>query len=190
MKDTYLIQRLNPPSGWDSFQFVGGRNSFDKKICNFIESLFSFDYMGAAEFEGGAVQAIFKLIAERSKKDHLELFELEIDRDCIHTWRLWKRIHGRTKIWIVCHKTMRSEVVRRVLSVIYNEDDSNSNDLKRRFGFGESLAIEVGWNRKLIGGLEIDNGFLISSSKEMAQGFLQIFDQLQKENGDVVAVAG
>ena len=66
MKRTYLIQRLEKPRTLkiagvelkdNPFSFGGGlRNGgLSKDATDLLRPLFSFDYMGAAEFEFGAV---------------------------------------------------------------------------------------------------------------------------------------
>ncbi len=76
--EPYLIQRLKKPyedNGnqltkiAESFSFGGGlvRGGFSDKAWNIIKKMFSFDYMGSAEFEWGAVPEAFHAIAIKRK---------------------------------------------------------------------------------------------------------------------------
>lgn len=73
----YLIQRLLPPakkdhpfSGWNNpFAFGGGyRNGgLSEEAVNLIEDIFTCDYMGAAEYEFGALPKSLEYIAKNAK---------------------------------------------------------------------------------------------------------------------------
>ena len=69
MRDSRLIQRLktpaNPENPHNPFAFGGGyRNGgLNQEVMTFIKGFCRFDYMGAAEFEWGAVpEGLMKLL--------------------------------------------------------------------------------------------------------------------------------
>lgn len=57
LKQTYLVQRLNrPTNGYDNpFSFGGGlkNGGLSEDAMKLLRPIFSFDYMGSAEFEFG-----------------------------------------------------------------------------------------------------------------------------------------
>lgn len=67
----YLIQRLNQSTGrTNPFSFGGGlpNGGLTKESMDILLPLFSFDYMGAAQFEYGAVPSAFERTSEREAR--------------------------------------------------------------------------------------------------------------------------
>ena len=83
LERSYLIQRLHKPqpsmkiAGTEivdnPFSFGGGlvNGGLSKEAMNLLRGIFSFDYMGAAEFEWGAVPAAIAFLAEQSEKKNI-----------------------------------------------------------------------------------------------------------------------
>ena len=68
MKRTYLIQRLCQPKNFDNpFSFGGGyiNGGLSKEAMDILRPIFSFDYMGSAEFEFGALPKALQIISDR-----------------------------------------------------------------------------------------------------------------------------
>jgi hypothetical protein len=64
-RNPYYIQRLNKPQGTiNPFSFGGGlvNGGLSPDAMNILKSVFSFDYMGSAEFEWGAVPTALKAL--------------------------------------------------------------------------------------------------------------------------------
>lgn len=73
IRTPYLIQVLNKPSNSplvNSFSFGGGlkNGGFSDEAMDLFSPLFSFEYMGAAEFEFGDVPEAFEKLAKKHKK--------------------------------------------------------------------------------------------------------------------------
>ena len=71
MKRSYLIQRLKKPIGTDApranlFSFGATNGGFSKEALELCHGCFDFDYMGAAEFEWGAVPEALATIHDSS----------------------------------------------------------------------------------------------------------------------------
>lgn len=67
MKTPYLIQRLKRPIGTTNpFSFGGGRvnGGLSPEASSILKSIVRFDYMGAAEFEWGAVPQALNSLAK------------------------------------------------------------------------------------------------------------------------------
>lgn len=80
-REPYLIQRLKKPTNnaaINPFSFGGAglvNGGFNKEALKLLNPIFSFDYMGAAEFEWGAVPESLKRIFDRKE----EYIGLKID---------------------------------------------------------------------------------------------------------------
>lgn len=71
LKKTWLVQRLNKPSAnkvAEVFAFGGGlkNGGLSEKAMSILRSIFSFDYMGSAEFEFGAIPKFFQAISKNA----------------------------------------------------------------------------------------------------------------------------
>ena len=65
MKNVYYVQRLKKPTGAvNPFSFGGGliNGGLHPAAIEMLKNVFSFDYMGAAEFEWGAVPTAIKAL--------------------------------------------------------------------------------------------------------------------------------
>lgn len=72
LKNTCLIQRLlkpNKSSLSNIFNFGGGlkNGGLSDDAISMLNPIFSFDYMGSAEFEFGAIPEFFQVIAKNHK---------------------------------------------------------------------------------------------------------------------------
>ncbi len=111
MKRVWLIQRLQAPRNViNPFVFGGGivNGGFGKEGMNLLMNLFSFDYMGAAEFEWGAVPSAFKALAEC--KD-LTTFTISLE--------------GKIPVYGICSESIATDVVKWV-----TEEMTNPHQLK------------------------------------------------------------
>ncbi len=198
MKRTKLIQRLRAPSEKSGvfkdkdnpFAFGGGykNGGLDEQAMALIRPLFDFDYMGAAEFEFGALPKAINKMIEYQKSDGggLVLKTVTFNSEDIKIPEY--RSHRTTRIsppqelkaYVVCSKADAAEILRRAKTILCDENKEGQDLdgeiwLKERFGLGEYMATTGHTGVELIGGLELDNGFLITSKKEIAEKFLKLF---------------
>lgn len=155
MQRTYLIQRLNRPINYNNpFAFGGGlqNGSLSEKAMDLLRPIFSFDYMGAAQFEFGAVPAALGFIHEQA---HQGLLVSGVHRDVFYI-----------------APTSYEEGVKQTIGQLL--DDERSMRLAGRCGLAESLQEpetprNVGW-------LELDNGFFLFIDQEMFEKTKQLFN--------------
>jgi hypothetical protein len=95
MKRPYLVQRLTTPHGSTPFDFGGGlvNGGLSDEAMKMLNTIFSFDYMGSAEFEWGAVPTALQSLADLSSKD--KLTKTVID----------------DKIYVICPTNIKDDVV-------------------------------------------------------------------------------
>lgn len=157
MVRTHLIQRLNKPDGSiNPFAFGGGlRNGgLSDEDVEVLKSVFSFDYMGSAEFEWGAVPAAINFIAEQASKET----PLYPEEEC-----LTSGVHR--DIFYICPKQYEKGVKVVITKLTENE---SSLRLKEYCGLLERIKNpRSGYRQDNVGWLELDNGFFFFTDKEM-----------------------
>ncbi len=174
---SWLVQRLQKPLqsahpvlGKDNpFAFGGGlRNGgIPQAGMDLLREIWRFDYMGAAEFEFGAVPEALSRLA----KADLCHFAFDIPlREVAANWRDKSKEtpEGEATIYVICPSGWKQEVERRIRG--WAADDypkEREFQLKESTRLASSLRPVEDWDRDICGWLEIDNGFLFFSDEEM-----------------------
>ncbi len=118
MKNVYLVQRLRKPTGTvNPFVFGGGlvNGGFNPEAMKIIKDIMSFDYMGAAEFEWGAVPTAIKALITGA----LDSFELQLAKP----------------IYVICPTLIRDDVTKWII----NASNGDHGHTKERVGLKEVL---------------------------------------------------
>lgn len=172
MKPSFLIQRLNKPSHLtikgkridNPFSFGGGliNGGFSKAAMDLLWDIFSFDYMGAAEFEWGAVPDTLRFLAEQAKNKNLVTGEVECREG--------------EKVYYIAPKPYELEVRKRIRQL--REDDSRLKEFCGLDRFFEhtgknGIYVSVGW-------LELDNGFAFFVDKGMFDKIVHLIIESKK----------
>ena len=115
---TWLIQRLQKPQPIrlngievdNPFFFGGGlkNGGLSNEAMNLLRGIFRFDYMGASEFEWGAVPNALRNMAKQSSEGKL-------------TTDLYEVAPGKV-VFYVCHKDWKKDV-EALLDKLYKGDD-------------------------------------------------------------------
>jgi hypothetical protein len=149
MESTYLIQRLGKPRGFiNPFSFgVTGNGMLSKEAQNLLKNIWSFDYMGSAEFEFGAIPKALQKIAIYCVEGRASTSTIKLGKD----------------VYYICEKKDESEVVDRIKKLAKCENKFN---LKEYCGLEKNLKGE-GYTQRLKGWLELNNGFMFFVDKEM-----------------------
>jgi hypothetical protein len=165
MKRTYLIQRLikarKNKEGvlstiGEGFSFGGGmmNGGLSPKAMDLLRPIFGFDYMGASEFEFGAVPETMSEIAKSVKeygKHEIKLAD--------HT------------VYIFCKNEDINEI-KRLIKDIYKDEYKLS--LKEYPRLKDSLG-EKAFTSDIIGWLELDNNFFFFKDKEAFDKLTELF---------------
>lgn len=180
--DTYLVQRLEKPRGYgklglmdNPFSFGGGLRDggLNPEAMNLLRPIFGFDYMGAAEYEFGALPKALKALAE----GELAFGSLEFrEEDVVECRKVSKKreplpLHYYT-VYYLCPKRYQKEVVKRIY-----EDAKGKLDIKNGYKqFSQTLRMdEERWPDDTIGWFELDNGFFYFVDKEAAEKTAALF---------------
>lgn len=180
MKSSWLVQRLDKPTtgrsvlGADNpFAFGGGlRNGgLSDEAMGLLREVFSFDYMGAAEFEFGAVPEALDGMA----KDHhlLTSDRAEVDLTTLAPdFRDKTTYTGTAPVYVIARKAHVEEAKRRICEWA---ERGYSSRLKEATHL--DMALRPGrpdWHRTE-GWLELDNGFFFFTSETMFRGVADLF---------------
>ena len=168
MKRSYLIQRLLAPSkiSGDSllskldnaFSFGGGlvNGGLSKDAMNLLRPIFSFDYMGSAEFEWGAVpKALSKMVENRSN-----LMSVALD------------LGSGNHIYLICNKADVDEIGFRIREWAKKEPYGHT---KEAVNLNRALSGDE-YSKNLIGWLELDNGFIFFKDKSSFNKMVSLFN--------------
>lgn len=161
MDQSYLIQRLAKPIGTiNPFSFGGGlvNGGLSKGAMEILKEIFSFDYMGAAEFEWGAVPAAIKFIAEQAGEKGEGVVSGE-----------------HCGVYYICPKSYEAGVKDVVNNLLANE---SAMRLKEYCGLKEAITPRVGpgsYRKNIVGWLELNNGFFFFTDHEMFENTKRLF---------------
>jgi len=168
MKRSYLIQRLQKPLGYDNpFSFGGGlkNGGINEENMEMINKVFSFDYMGAGEFEFGAVPESLKEIMENisdfvsgSMTTHWKTLR----------WKTGETVKGDSKVYFLCHKDHRKEVKKRIAGWAMDRNISGHTKCGVRLHSSFDDQTCHGW-------FELDNGFFFFTDKTMFENTCKLF---------------
>jgi hypothetical protein len=202
MVDTYLVQRLRKPYKTEWAQRVGhvfggeSKIQMSKEGFESLAGIFSFDYMGAAEYEFGTVTScLHNLIRDR---DELVSFEFTLQpkeikpnwqRESAHrdnrrkqlaeakalgkrapkAKKLIPNIEPRT-LFVICRRAHMAIVKDRIRELALDKIQT-----KRGTNLPGALDPFDDYNRETVGWLELDNGWFMFLDKEMWQKTVSLF---------------
>ena len=194
---THLIQRLTAPPpppkdpnnrlvkllGDNPFAFGGGliNGGFSKQAMSHLKVIFGFDYMGAAEFEWGAVPKALEKIASQE----LTTFTMNVTGTAREQWKkltnkLDKNVYAIVPKALSAKSLGSSDRVydgkEYVAEVVKQLISGRHEDLKEPSRMADVLfnVKEPGY-QDVIGWLELDNGFFMFADKTAFDKTCELF---------------
>lgn len=181
MRRSWLVQRLRKPAQRDSifgkdnpFAFGGGlRNGgLSDDAMDLLRPIFSFDYMGAAEFEFGAVPKALRRIGENARN----LVATSIDVRLADVAKHWRDKSegepvGSAPVYLLCAKADVAEVESRVRGWA----GESFSELKEQTRLSSALRPVHDWDAETGGWLELDNGFMFFTDRDMWAATAAVF---------------
>ena len=172
---SYPIQRLKAPYGINGFAFGGGLHNggLSDEAMELLSAVFSFDYMGAAEFEFGSVPAALSVIAEDVK--HYEATSFALPLSEVAKNRRDDRTEapeGEAVIYVISRNSWTSEIHERIRGWAA---EAYSGDLKEQPRLSSTLRPSREWDTKVQGWLELSNAFFFFADKEMWEQTATLF---------------
>lgn len=184
MRPTLLVQRLRAPFGHKAgplagkdnpFSFGGGlRNGGLKpEAMDLLRDIFSFDYMGRAEFEFGAVPKALSAIAQNADKYVTTTITIPL-ADVKKHWKdkTRKPPTGTAEVYVICHRDHTKAVEAFIRA---DAKDGFETDLCEPTLLDNALRPMEDWDTNRCGWLELDNGFFFFTDREMFEGVAKLF---------------
>ncbi len=180
---SWLIQRLEIPRGRAVTPFTfgaGGSGGLSKEAIDLVSPIFSFAYMGAAEYEFGSVPKALNTIAKYCGTGSGIAGELILDDE------------GR-KVYYICSKEQQP-YVEELISYLYSGKHDGAYRMRDWVGLRETLRYDSPDQLKLrkaymtenetfeaakrhlpLGWLELNNGFFFFADREMFEKSCRLF---------------
>lgn len=185
MKRSYLIQRLKAPDSTTfgkirkSISFGGGlkNGGLCDEAMKLIDEIWSFDYMGSAEFEFGAIPKALAQIADNQKQLICNSVVLHYEfRSYRWSEDIDKEHKGNGRVYYICHKEQQKEVKTR-LSRWALDRSHGLHSTKEPILLDKSMAGCKGKHEyPVLGWLELDNGFMFFTDETMWRNTCQLFE--------------
>lgn len=166
LQPSYLIQRLNAPfikktetsplhSLGECFAFGGGlkNGGLSGEAMDLLRPIFSFDYMGSAEFEWGAVPECLGRIAKSADK-----------------YTAWVKVINAANVFIIGQIELKEQITERLWDIARYKQNHKENPC-----FKEALAEQKHYARYK-GWIELNNHFLFFTDEAMFQKTCDLFD--------------
>lgn len=161
MTNSYLIQRVRKPITHENWGAFGGgykNGGLSDDAFKMLKKIFSFDYMGAAEYEFGAVPQYFKDLISNHKET-----------------RTWETSINKTPVYVVGAIGMQREINDRLTQIAKGK----AGYIKCGCDLGQAVGLDkyspkdrcgtVGW-------LEMSNNFAFFTDKEVFENFCNLFE--------------
>ena len=177
MEKSYLIQRLQKPVGRvNPFAFGGGGGGMSTSLMEAVAPIWSWDYMGAAEFEFGAVPEAFQKMTVDGVDLIADFFTIPFKYN-FTGWQehLPQKFEGRKKLFFVCIKEQASTAKKRMAMWAMGYEGRTKENIDMDRAMAESKMPEVLQNRT-VGWFELDNGFMCFTDEKMWRGVCELFE--------------
>jgi len=149
------------------FSFGGGliNGGLSKAGMDRLRTIFSFDYMGSAEFEWGAVPAALQFLAEQRFAKGLIAGVTDVSPDD----------DKKNFVYYVCPIQYETNVVKRIKELRLMKGLMLKEHCGLREYFEEKNPRYEEYAKRNIGWLELDNGFIFFTDKEVFDKFCLLF---------------
>lgn len=188
LQDSYLLQRLDAPlphrlNGIPAHRvFGGGMLGLSKQAWDILDPICTVAYMGASEYEWGALPKALHTVGEYANEDKLTTFSFvlspgERTLNCFRRWN-WSRKKGPfppaqyVTVFGLCHRDRVEEVRQRVEDLCRNSD---KHHCKCRHNIDSALDPLEDHHDRTKGWVDLDNHFLFFCDETMWRGFCTIF---------------
>jgi len=177
MENSTYIQRLTKPTGdWNPFNFgYGGihKRAFPEEFMDVVSTVWSFDYMGRAEFEFGAVPEALDKISTFVLKGDVVNKTITIPYKYTDVYGDHAVLTGEGEVYVICHKDHLEEVIKRIKRYAKNQRPMDCKTSERVMLSGSMAKEEV--ERRYMGWLELPNGYMFFVDKKMYQRACDLF---------------
>lgn len=185
-KGSHLDEHLNP----FTFGAGGPTGGMNEQGFKLISKVMEFDYMGAAEYEFGAMPECMTQIARQV--EHLVQVQFDVPTDEIeHGFRLkWElgrkrsdkskqklldawRVADQVTFYAVCHKQFSAAVEKDIREIASGKRETR--DATRICNHAWREPDSEPWSREVVGWLALNSYYFFTVDKAMADGFMGLF---------------
>jgi hypothetical protein len=169
MKPTWLVQRLLTPlpktylaKKHPFIPFGGGipLGGFTYDAWKRINNVFAFDYMCATQYERGAVPTAIRTIVLYNNSGNAVTGQVKLAKP----------------VFYLCEKDMRDEVITRIKGMV------KETVKLRDYSFLKETLKKNNTNKRDIGWLELDNGFIFFVDERIFRKSLDMFAEISLDN--------
>jgi hypothetical protein len=190
MKTTRLIQRLHAPSSKgfiNPFSFGGGyRNGgLSDEAMNLLVPIFSFDYMGASEFEFGELPKALQEMAKNHASYSLQTIQVAPSKKSLekHVPSDCEVSTKKRTVWLWAPTEHMEEIQKRIKKLANSDPcgirwkkEIEPIDLKCASLFDLAIRTTTKNSSATVGWLELDNAFFFTIDEKMAVAFAKLFE--------------
>jgi hypothetical protein len=175
MRRSWLIQRLEKPLGNrgllgpdNPFAFGGGlkNGGLSDEAMGLLRDIFSFEYMGAAEFEFGAVPQALQGLANAHDRLTAGSFEVPLSQVSAGWRRDAEKVAatGQASVYFIAPAEWAEEVELRIRTWA---KEGFRSELKETTNLASTLRPSEDFHGRTVGWLELDNGFMFFTDEQM-----------------------
>jgi len=159
MENSRLVQRLTKPKGHppNPFTFGGGykNGGLSDEAFDIIREIFDFEYMGAAEYEFGALPKAFQKVGKLNPEKNYVGVTMPI------------KSKNADEIYILCHKDWVDEIKNRITQWYKDEYSPSITRVKRGVHLKPRLEEDREYFKDTVGWFELNNGFFFFIDRDM-----------------------
>lgn len=187
-EDPFLIQRLNKPFG-DArdlgpriFAFGCGLKDggLTKEAMDLLQEIFTFDYMGSAEFECGEVPRALQSLIISNADLSTKSFEIDMGDVSFEDWEknhFKKPVKGVKKTVYLLAKTDHHEPAEKFIRTLIGEEEYRRFQEAPMFRTAllEPKDPKEGWSKRIAGWLDLSNKMFFFTDKDMFERTRDLF---------------
>lgn len=196
--EPWLIQRLVKPMAYPEGHFMKGKDNpfvfgggfrnggLSNEAMDLLRPIFGFDYMGAAEFEFGAVPKAFQSLIASAKDLATSSFDMKLEKDA-YWYSFDDRYYVKPKkgdvrtVYVIAHKDHHDDVKKYIKKLASKDEPSLKEGASFRSGLFESKDPKESWLSKIQGWLDLDNCLMFFIDKDMFEKTWALFSEAPKE---------
>lgn len=173
MERSWLVQRLEKPrTGVNPFSFGGGykNGGLSDEAMEMLSGVFSFVYMGAAEFEFGAVPKALSGLHKDRKALIADSQQIDISKVKPNWNEQGKEFTGNATLYLIARRSQADEAWDRITTWAVQAED-----LKEPTQIARTLRPVTEWDGETVGWLELNNGFFFFTDEQMWRDTAALF---------------
>lgn len=197
--EPWLVQRLEVPDEYPEGSFMHGKDNpfafgggmknggLSDEAMGLLRPIFAFDYMGAAEFEFGAVANAFSSMVKT--KDEFDTLTFKIPLSKVPYGRMEEKYFvkpekgEKKEVYVLAKRDHLEPAKAFILSFLRKKGRPRLKEWTG-FEFGLLAPKDLGkdsWNTKIRGWLDIDNCLLWFTDKTMFEKMRDLLLEVKKE---------